>query len=149
LTLHRLGADKQFWLPDDCQVVLRDGKIGSLADLNIGHRVTVTYETPDKMATARQIAETSLEFAGALTAIDLEERTVKARAMFTTRKFNVADDCAIVVNGEPRGRLSDLRPEQLFVFHYEDINGISVVNRIAPMESPADYWALNGPMPGF
>jgi hypothetical protein len=96
--------------------------------------VTVTYETPDGTPTAREIAQTSMEFTGTLTAIDLGEKTVKAKAMFDTKKFNVADNCAIVINGKTDGQLSDLKPNDKLVFSYDEINGINVVNRIAPAE---------------
>lgn len=73
-----------------------------------------------------------MAYTGTLTAIDLGEKTLKARALFETKKFNVADNCAIVINGKTDGKLSDLRPNDRLVFNYDEINGINVVNRIAP-----------------
>jgi hypothetical protein len=132
LTLHVTGADKTFQIAGDCSVMLRDDKPGTLADIQIGNHVSITYETPDNKLTAREIAQTSIEFTGALTAIDLEAKTLKAKTMFATKKFNVADNCAIVINGHTNGQLRDLKPEDKLVFSYDEINGVNVVNRIAP-----------------
>ena len=148
LTLHLLGLDKTFQIADDCGIVLRDDKTGSLADIQPGNHVTVTYETPDGRLTARQIAQTSIEFTGTLTAIDLGEKTLKASAPFGSKKFNVADNCAIVINGKPDGQLSDLRPDDKLVFSYDEINGVNVVNRIAPAEGQTRSVVATSPMPG-
>lgn len=131
LTVHVRGMDKTFQIADDCSVVLRDDKSGTLNEIQVGNHVTVTYETPNDTLTARQIAQTSATFTGTLTAIDLGERTVKAKTLFDTKKFNLADNCAIVINGKTDGQLSDLKPDEQLVFSYNDVNGINVVNRIA------------------
>jgi hypothetical protein len=102
----------------------------------------VTYETPNDIATARQIAQTSESFAGTLTAIDLDERTVKAKTLFDTKKFNLVDNCAIVINGKTDARLSDLKPEDKLVFSYDEINGVNVVNRIALEDDSAKSKAV-------
>ena len=135
LTLHVYGMDKTFQIANDCNVLLRDDKSGTLADIQAGNHVTVTYETPDGTLTAHQIAQTSIEFTGTLTAIDLGEKTLKARSLFGSKTFNVADNCAIMVNGKPGGQLSDLRPDDKLVFSYDEVNGVNVVNRIAPAEA--------------
>jgi predicted RNA-binding protein len=145
LMLHRPGLDKQLSIADGCNIVLRGDKAGTLADIHPGNHVTVTYETPGGTPMARQIAQTSMAFTGTLTAIDLGERTVKARTMFDSKKFNVADDCAIVINGRPDGKLSDLKPDEQLVFNYDEINGVNVVNRIAPAEAREQSVAANTP----
>jgi Cu/Ag efflux protein CusF len=98
----------------------------------------VTYETPEGDATARQIAQTSATFTGSLTAIDLNERTIKAKQAFGTKKFNLADNCSIVVNGNADAKLRDLKPGDDLVFSYDVVNGVNVVNRIASADSPAE-----------
>jgi hypothetical protein len=92
----------------------------------------ITYEVPDGKATARQIAQTSETFRGDLTAIDLDQKTMKAKAMFTAKKFNIGDDCVVVINGKPNGKLTDLKPGESLTFSYYNINGVNVVDRIAP-----------------
>jgi hypothetical protein len=87
-------------------------------------------------------------FTGTLTAIDLEAKTLKARAMFGTKKFNVADNCAIVINGRTDGRLSNLKPTDKLVFSYDEINGVNVVNRIAPAGVQANPVASTTPPNG-
>jgi hypothetical protein len=136
LILHRQGLDKEMTIGADCIVLLRGQKPGTLADIHAGNHVTVIYETPGGTPTAREITQTSPAFTGTVTAIDLGEKTVKAKALFEAKKFNVADDCAIVINGRTDGKLSDLKPDEKLVFNYDEINGVKVVNRIgtAPAE---------------
>lgn len=150
LTLHRRGLDKELTIADGCLVVLRNEKPGTFADLHPGDHVTVTYETPGGAPTAREIAQTSMVFTGKLTAIDLGEKTVKARALFDTRKFNVADNCVVVINGTTDGKLSDLKPNDRLVFDYDQINGVNVVNQIGP--APAEVETKSNMMttaPGY
>jgi Cu/Ag efflux protein CusF len=138
LTLHRRALDKDFQIPGDCRIELLNNHPGTMADIQVGDHVTVTYETPGDKFTARQIALTSQMFTGSLVAIDLPERTIKATGEFSTKKFVLADQCAIVINGKPAGRLEDLKPNDKLVFNYDNINGVNVVNRIAPTpETPA------------
>jgi hypothetical protein len=150
LTVHVRGMDKTFQIADGCSVVLRDDKSGTLTDIQVGNHVTVTYETPHAALTARQIAQTSEAFSGTLTAIDLEEKTLKAKTLFGSKKFNVADNCAIVINGKTDGQLGDLKPNDKLVFSYDEINGINVVNRIAPADVQTKSVAANtAPMTGY
>ena len=132
LTLHRRGLDKRLEIAGGCIIVLRGEQRGTFADIQPGDHVMVTYETPGGKPSAREIALTSIVFTGTLTAIDLGEKTVKASALFGSMKFNVADDCIIVMNGKTDGHLSDLKPNDKLVFNYDEINGINVVDRIAP-----------------
>ena len=145
LTLHQTALDKQVQFPADCKIMLRDGKTGTLADLRVGNHVTVTYETPDNTPTARQIAQTSIPFTGTLTAIDLNDRTVKAGS----KKFILADNCTIVVNGRTDGKLDELRPNDKLLFSYDEINGVNVVNRIGPSDVPANTMTQTAPMTGY
>jgi len=147
LTLHHGVSDKRLQIADECQVVLIHQRSGVVRDIRPGDHVTVTYETPDGVATAREIAQTSLEFAGNLTAIDLGERTVKAASGFDSKKFSVADHCAIVINGRADGHLSDLKPNDKLTFSYDEINGINVVNRIGVLESPSKAMVYNPATP--
>jgi len=59
ITLHTRGRDKTFPIAGDCKVALRGDKPGSLADIQPGSYVTVTYETPNDKPTARKITQTS------------------------------------------------------------------------------------------
>jgi hypothetical protein len=149
LTLHSSGSDKTLQMADNCQIVLRNGKVGTYGDIKVGNHVTITYEKPGDMLTAYQIAQTSIMFTGKLTAIDLDARTVKAKTMFESKKFNVADNCSIVINNKPDGHLADLRPDEKLAFSYDEINGVNVVNRIAPadeQQKEANPVAATGPV---
>ncbi len=142
-------VDKTFHIADECNVVLRDDKSGTLADIRAGNHVMVTYESPDgDVLVARQIAQTSVLFTGTLTAIDLSERTVKAKALFGTKKFIVADNCDIMLNGKT-AQLSDLKPNDALVFNYDEINGVNIVNRITPVEVSTNSIVFSGTQVGY
>ncbi|HEY2329725.1 MAG TPA: hypothetical protein VGI63_07925 [Verrucomicrobiae bacterium] len=148
----REPMDKHLAIAEDCKIVLRDGKTGTFADLKIGSHVTVTYETPGSKPVAREIAQTSQAFTGELTAIDLDEKTVKAKTVFASKKFLVADNCAIVINGKTDGQLADLKINDRLVFNYDEISGVNVANRIAPAEAQAaqtNSLAETRPMAGY
>jgi len=139
MTLHMSGADKTLVLADDCKVTLHDDKSGQPGDIQTGNHVTVIYETLDHQSIARRIAQTSATFSGTLTAIDVQKKTLKAKAAFKTRTFNVGDNCTIVLDGKMGGQLTDLKPDEKLVFSYDEINGVDVVNRIATLPAaPAD-----------
>jgi hypothetical protein len=135
MTVHVGVMDKSFHIADDCKVMLRDNKTGTFADLQPGNQVTVMYETPNDNLVARQIAQTNATYAGELTAVDMTTRTVKARTLFDSKTFHLADHCAIVANGKIDGKLSDLRLGDQFTFSYDNVNGINIVNRIGPAQT--------------
>lgn len=127
---------KTYQIADDCAVVLRDNKAGTLAEVKPGHLVTVLHEDPEGIATARQIAQTSETFTGSLTAIDLSEKTIKAKAAFGSKQFNLANNCTILLGGKP-AEMSSLKPGDKLEFSYDEINGVNVVTRIVPSNEPA------------
>jgi len=153
MTLRGSMLNKTLQIANGCNVVLRNEKSGTLNDIQVGNRVTVTYETPGSVPIARQIAQTSATFAGTLTAIDLDERTVKAKSFLTTMKFNLADNCTIVINGKTDGKLNDLKPDERLAFSYDEINGINVANRIAKAPAqetqPVNSVATTSPMSAY
>jgi predicted RNA-binding protein len=133
------SMSKQFHLPDDCHVVLRGNKPGTFADIQAGNYVTLTYETPSGLPTVQRIVQTSEEFTGSLTAIDLDEKTLKAKSLFGgSKSFKVGGHCIVDVTGKGSGQLSDLKPEEKLVFTYDQISGVNVVNRIAPAKDTKD-----------
>ncbi len=144
-----IGKYRKFDLPDNCAVVLRGGKSGSPADVEIGDRVTVTFETPDNTLTAREIAQTSATFIGAVTAIDTTDGTVKARSVFDSKTFHIGDGCAIMVNGKPAGQLGDLQLGQRLEFNYDAVDGVNIANRIgqAPFAPQPETTATQPMMP--
>jgi hypothetical protein len=130
LMLGSKWTEKTYQIPDNC-VVLLDGKSSSLANVQRGYYVTITYESPNQRLVARQIEQTGTSFTGELTAVDMDSRTVKAKSMLDTKQFRLADNCAIVINGRTEGRLRDLTLGRDMTFNFEDVNGVDVVNRIA------------------
>jgi len=132
------GATRQFQFSDGCRITLLGDKQGIWADIQPGNHISLTYEEPPGMATVQDISQTSATFTGALTAIDLDAKTVKAKTMFDTRSFNLGEHCVIDLDGKGGGRLSDLKPDERLVFTYDDINGVNVVNRIAPAKESTE-----------
>lgn len=127
----RLGG-KKLEISEDCVVRLRGNKLGALPDVKPGHYVTVTYETPDGVLTARRIEQTSATFTGELTAIDLGERTVKVKTLLDAKRFELARDCSVVIGGKPDGQLRDLQPGERVTISFDPVDGVNVATRIAP-----------------
>ena len=86
LTLRQKAFNRELQLAEDCEIILHDGLPGRLADLEVGNRVTVTYEAPDNVLTARRIEQTSLKIGGTLTAIDPGVKSFKAKALSGTNR---------------------------------------------------------------
>ena len=137
LTVKDLASSKTFQVPQNCKTVIRDGKNGALDDVKIGHNVTVIYETPTDGLVAREIEQKDLTYTGSLSAIDSTDRTIKAGQMIGNKKFNLADGCAIVIDGKVGAELSDLKLGDKCTLNYEDINGVFVVNRIERQPEPS------------
>ncbi len=142
------GFGKQFQFTDGCRVALRGDKTGTLADIQAGNYVTLTYETPPGLPTLQRIAQTSEQFTGSLTAIDLSEKTLRAQTAIDTKSFNVGDHCVVVFNGKDNGHLSDLRPDEKLLLTYDEINGVNVVNRIVPVSDTGDAVNTAAPVAG-
>jgi len=130
-TIKAATSSKTFVAGDDCKFVIREEKDKSLADLRIGHKVTVRYLTTPQANMARRVEQMSRMFTGTIDVIDAETRTIKAQHLFSEKKFKLANDCQIIVGGRMDGKLSDLRIGDKLSFHYEDVDGVLVANRIA------------------
>ena len=61
---------------------------------------------------------------------------MKASGALITKKFNLGDHCAIVINGKLDGRLEDLKPNEKLELTYDAINGVNIVNRIGTAGEP-------------
>jgi Cu/Ag efflux protein CusF len=130
LTVRRRMLDKDFRIANDCRVLLGDDKSGELADLRPGHHVKLVYETPDGSPTVRHVSLVGRTFNGTITAIDLNEQTLKAKAFLGSKKFNLANNCRIVIDGKTDAALRDLRIGDRVAFNYEDVGGVLVANRV-------------------
>ena len=144
LTLRSGWMEKTIQIPDNCQVQLSGNKSGSLANVQPGYYVTVTYELPHGKPVAREIEQTGTTFTGELTAVDMGNRTVKAKSVFDKMSLHLADNCAIVVNGKPDGQMRDLKLGDRMSFNYEDVNGVKIVNRIAEEPMTQETSAARG-----
>lgn len=149
LTLHQKPFDHELRWTDDCEIILHDDQPGTIADLEIGNQVTVTYEAPDNVLTGRRIEQTSIQYAGTLIAIDLDDKMVKAKSLSGVKKFSVAANCAVLIYGRLDGRLEDLRPEDKLIVSYDEINGVNIANRIAVVEIALETLANPLQMPPF
>lgn len=115
---------------DDCKVILKDKRYGTLESLKIGHTVNVAYDPADVAITARKIEQKAETFVGTIQALDARTRTVKARSFMTEKKFNLADGCRIVVANKSDASLRDLRLGDKVEFSYENADGVLIASRI-------------------
>jgi Cu/Ag efflux protein CusF len=131
-TLHFRTGDKLIQAPKDCRIVLGNNKSAGLAAIKPGDYVTVTYEeTLNGKLTARQIALTSEKFTGEVVAVDLTDHTLKAKGTFGEKKFNVGDNCTIIINGKTDVPLNEVKLGDRLEFSYDAVNGVNVASRIA------------------
>jgi Cu/Ag efflux protein CusF len=138
LAVKHTGLTRYFAVSADC-TVKKQGSARSLDDLKVGQIVSVVYEpelNQDSLV-ARRIEQQDAEFVGVLRAIDAEARTVRAKSMLDERKFNLTDDCQIVILGRPDARLKDLRIGDRVAFSYEAQDGVLIANRIGLEASAA------------
>ncbi|HXC98150.1 MAG TPA: hypothetical protein VN048_02330 [Verrucomicrobiae bacterium] len=136
LTVRHRGGLKSFSLADNCGVTLNAKASGALDAVKPGCHVTVIYETPGGRWVARWIEEPSQQFTGTLGMVNLEDRTITAgKPLLGEKKFHVGDDCAIVINGKVVGpaHLKDLHPGMSCELSYDSVDGVNIVNRIAPV----------------
>jgi len=138
LTIKHRASVREFALAEDAAVVFRGDKKRSLNDLKVGESVNVIYEQPGEALLATRIEQRNETFIGTIQALDAEARTVKAKGLASEKKFNLAKDCNIVLEGKPQGKLSDLRIGDQVVFSYEDASGVLVASRIAREPQPAE-----------
>jgi len=132
LMLRFLVLNKTFQIPDDCRIILADGRNGAVTDIQSGNYVTVTYETPGDEVVAHEIAQTNAMYIGKVTRINQTNRTIEAAIMlnFNPREFHLADNCAIVVDGRTNGQLSDLKICEKLAFIYNNVKGVNIVSCI-------------------
>jgi len=125
-------APQMFRLAAGCEIVLPDRHDGTLAALQPGDRISVIYELPGGAPVAYRIRDRSLTLVGVVAAVDPSNHTLKAREKSSEIKFELADDCQIILNGEKPGHLKDLVLGQPCKFTYENVNGVEVLDRIVP-----------------
>jgi hypothetical protein len=149
IVVHQRGLDKAMVIAPGCRIVRLNQQPGALPDIRLGDHITVTYEMPDDVPTAREIAQTSMEFVGTLTAIDTAAHTAKASSAFSNRKFVIGNHCSIVLASRPNARLNDLKPDDKLTFSYDEINGVNVINRIGSAPSAMDNMVYTVPPSGY
>ncbi|MGA2801680.1 MAG: hypothetical protein ABSE97_04835 [Verrucomicrobiota bacterium] len=134
LMLRFLVLNKTFKIADDCQIILSDGKNGAITDIQSGNYVTVTYETPGgDEAVAHKIAQTdAMLINGRVIEINQTNRTITTATVlnYHPKKFHLADNCTIAVNGKTNAPLSDIKIFDKLVFTYNNIKGVNIVNYI-------------------
>jgi Cu/Ag efflux protein CusF len=139
LSIRQRGGVKTFDIADNCGVTLSAKEGGTLADVKPGNHVTVIYEKPNGHWVARWIEQPSLQFTGTLGSVDMTARTITAgKPLLGDKKFHLGDDCTIVINGKVAGasHLKDLRSGENCELSYDTVDGVNIVNRIAPVGAP-------------
>jgi len=139
ITVRNVGGTKTFAIPANCNVLLQRNARGRLTDVKLGDQVTIVYEVPSGQLMARKIEKKSVTFVGTLNSIDYAGQTVTVGEKGRGGKlFRLSDDCAIMHNGKPEGRLDDLKAGQAYELSYDSVNGINVVDRIALAQSQGE-----------
>jgi len=129
-------SSRSFTLSDDVIVSMPANAKAGPGDLALGNRVRVIYESPKSQSTARRIEMTSQQYIGTLDGISPAQRTVTAsKRLIGGKTFHLAADCTILNNGKLDGHLTDLHVGQEYQLSYETVEGVNIVNCIAPVPS--------------
>jgi Domain of unknown function (DUF5666) len=138
LTMEEKPLYKPFHAPDsfrvasDCKVILWNGHEGTLADLRPGDRISLLYELPSGSRVAYRIKDHDQAVVGEVEAINLPARTLTAKEPSGEKNFALGDHCRIIIAGKKPGELKNLVAGQEYRFTYEEVNGVNVLDRIAP-----------------
>jgi Cu/Ag efflux protein CusF len=138
LTIKRGIVSHSFVLGPECAVTMQSSKSGTLNNLQIGDSVCVTYEPANGSHVARLIKEKGAEFVGTIDAVDTSHRIVEAKNADNNgaeKKFNLADNCSIVINGKLNGSMNNLRVGERVSFSYDNEDGVYVASRVTPMDN--------------
>src|SRR6266436_2684950 len=95
VTMQKGVAQKKFQVASDCKVTLWNGSKGTLDDLKPGDSLTLSYQTPGGVPLASRIQGHSLTFDGTIDAVDMADRTVRAKEFLGDKKFHLANGCRI------------------------------------------------------
>jgi Cu/Ag efflux protein CusF len=123
---------REFTIAQNCAVAMKDNKPAGLNNLQVGDEVRVVYESVNGSHLVSRIEQNSATFVGTIAAIDTTTRCVMAKDAKVEKKFNVADNCPIVINGKLDDRLNNLHIGERVVFSYNNVDGVLVANRISP-----------------
>jgi hypothetical protein len=138
LTVTKTSGKRTFKLADDCYIAPGKNSEGTFNDLKPGHKIVVTYEKSEKTFVAHRLESKSVEFSGVIRAIDVPARTVKVQALLSTRKFNLARNCAISIDGNPKAKLADLRIGQSVTMAYAESSGVYIAHHLGTREVVAN-----------
>ncbi|MEW6301990.1 MAG: DUF5666 domain-containing protein [Verrucomicrobiota bacterium] len=136
VTLDRTGMARDFKLAPDHQLTLSRGQTGAFKDLKVGQRVKVHYVKQNGTLFAEKIEQPNATVTGTLQAVDAATGMVKTKHLLASKRFSLADDCKIVVNGNPEAKLRDLRLGEKVSIDYRDEHGVLIATRIAVTEGP-------------
>src|SRR5260370_1412509 len=111
---------------------LWNGNKGTLDDLKPGDKLTVTYQSPGGLPVACRIQGDSLTFVGTIEAVDLADHTVRAKEFLGKKNFHLGSGCRISDGTRDDLSLKDLALDGKYTFTYVDVDGVAVVDHIAP-----------------
>lgn len=129
IIMDRIGLTRTFKVNDSTKLSLH-GKESDLSQLKSGQKINLVYTKEGEVWLAQKIEDTSETFSGTIEAIDEGAGTLKVKSVIATRKFNLGDGCKIIINGDDRSRLRDLRIGQQVQIHYEQMKGVLAATRI-------------------
>jgi hypothetical protein len=130
LSVRGMVFSKTFVLGANCALTVADHKAASLADFRPGEKVEVRYRNIDGVLIASSIAEVRLTFAGTVSAFDPAQHTLTLQHDRTVRAFKVADNCGVILNGDVRGGLGDIKLGSRVTVFYETPDGQWTARRI-------------------
>ena len=93
--------------------------------------LAVTLASPVAADPAAGAAKQGKRWTGMAAAVDTKEHTLVVRGVFSTRKFNLGQHCAVTLADKSAGAIDDLRPGQKVTVSYQNSGGVLVADAVA------------------
>jgi hypothetical protein len=132
--LIKTGAmTRQLTLAPNCAVHMRRMTNATLASLQTGDAVYVVYDRVNGSHVAQRIEENSAMFVGTIDAIDASSHSLKISDKQGERRFDLADNCPIVIDNRLNGTLYNLQIGERVKVDYNNVDGVLVADRVSPL----------------
>jgi hypothetical protein len=123
-----------FQIPKDCKFRLANGREGTLADLQRGDHLIVTYEFPGESPVAYRILDKSSTCTGTVVELNIPGGTLRAREGAAERIFALSPDCQVILAGPTTASFKGVHLGRTYRFTYEEMSGVRILERIAAAE---------------
>ncbi|MDB6065617.1 MAG: hypothetical protein JWR26_1825 [Pedosphaera sp.] len=121
--------NKTFVVGDNCSMTGADARQATLADLRAGQKVEIRYKDAGVLI-ANRISQEKLSLSGEVQMIDREAHVLRVRDSSGAKTMRIVDNCPVLLIGDNRGTLEDVKLGNRVTVVYESPGGQFVARRI-------------------